>query len=272
MRRRRGPLAVLATIFMSLLAIGFSGSAAAGGPTSVLLVVPGEGRTASLYQNSPDYGELISLMGGYEVGAGSKTPPAGIADSAGSDPGMTVSWLSHDVNVWRVDHVYLQGKNGAWISTQTVSDTGELWSKPATWHQPTDAEALTALLNRLGVGPAGGSGVTNQAVDTQPAAAAPPASSTTPESSTTPNGWIWGPIGVLLGVVLTLAYRRWTTRDQAADLVAAEDTPALDHSPAHDDAAVDHALDDVAAVDYGPTVSDLDRKPRTETLSSHSVP
>jgi hypothetical protein len=292
-RRRRGALAVLSTLLLSLLAAGFAGSAVAGGPTSVLLVVPGEGRTAALYTGSADYEQLATLVGAYGTATGSTTPPktasndgaSGTNDASG--PGVTLTWLMHDVNVWRVDRVYLKAEGGPLISTQSTLNGGDLWANPPTWRQAgPDGKALIALLDRLGVGNAGaGTAVTNSAAkggNVQPstAAAAPVPAPTASDSKDSgglpgPDGWIWGPVGLLLGLALAVGVpavrKRMTTPVHSPDDDPADETDA---------AAVD--VNAAGTVDTpGPgnavgTVNAMDAlhkemAQRTETLSSHPL-
>ena len=203
-------------MMMSLSSAGFAGPAMAGGPTSVLLVVPGEGRTASLYSGSPDYEQLSRLVGTFTGPDGSSTPPpgagtegpSGSTDSSG--PGVTLTWLIHDVNVWRVDRVFVSAEGSALISTQENLDGSNLWSKPAVWHSASDSKALATLLNRLGVGPLSSSAKSTDAA--VPVAAAPVVAA--PQSPAERNGWIWpggliwGAGGVLVGAALTLLGQR----------------------------------------------------------------
>jgi hypothetical protein len=75
-----------------------AGPALAGGPTSVLLVAP-SGATASLYVTHSEYGQLQRALGenpAPEAGA----PGGGLAPSGAR---FTITWLIHDVAVWRVD-------------------------------------------------------------------------------------------------------------------------------------------------------------------------
>jgi hypothetical protein len=215
-RRRRVSLTVLTTLLLSLLGLGLAGSATAGGPTSVLLVVPGEGRTAALYNDNPDYQELADLVGAFGTSTGSSTPPAGADDQGASGtndasgPGVTVTWLMHDVNVWRVDRIYLKAEGGPLISTQSTTDDGDLWSEPALWHSAAArGKPLTELLDRLGVG--------NTGSPAGPVPSAPAAQAGTgggaesDRSGGTAAGWIWGPAGLLVGIALTLAALRWRT-------------------------------------------------------------
>ncbi len=221
MRRRRGVLTVLAVGFLSLLAAGLAGSAVAGGPTSVLLVVPEEGRTASLYTGSPDYDELARLVGAYSAGGGSTRLPEGASTngpagaSTDSDTGVTVTWLVHDTSIWRVDRVFLNSRSGPWISTQTTMNGEDLWSRPATWQRVKDGKALIALLDRLGVGSTPGTGTAIQqqtrssltgssSTGSNPAGTGSGSTSGSDRSKAAVTGWIFGPVGVLLGIALTL--------------------------------------------------------------------
>ena len=51
--------------------------AAAGGPTSALLSVPGEGKTASLYYTDPEYDALADLVGVTSAGGAGTGGPVG---------------------------------------------------------------------------------------------------------------------------------------------------------------------------------------------------
>ena len=117
MRRVHLVRAALTAALLTVAALA-AAPAAAGGPTSALLSIPGAGSTASLYYTDPEYDELAGLVGVNE--------PSGTFDgqeSGGHEygAGITVTWLVHDVEPWRVDRIYLGGKDGPWISTQ-VSD------------------------------------------------------------------------------------------------------------------------------------------------------
>jgi hypothetical protein len=240
--------------FAGALTIGFATAAQAGGPTSVLLVVPGENRTAALYTGDPEYQELSSLLDVFNTATGTTTPPEGASDTgaSGTDdisgPGVTLTWLIHDVSVWRVDRVYLNAKNGPWVSTQTAMDGGDVATKPATWRSVgKDGPALTALLDRLGVGTTG-----NQANTAQPTAN-PPVTANAPVTSASsdrasglpgPDGVIWASLGVLLGAGLTLAAQRWAKNAKDVDAAFDADLPTG-------------------------TVNAEDGQPQLETLSSH---
>ena len=122
--------------------------AAAGGPTSALLSIPGAGSTASLYYTDPEYDELADLVG--------VSQPSGTFDTElgthESGPGITITWLIHDVDPWRVDRVYLGGEDGPWISTQMASGNASIWESPVRWHQPRGRCTAGPPARRVGAG------------------------------------------------------------------------------------------------------------------------
>ena len=214
MRRCHSALTALTLALMTLLV---AGPAQAGGPTSVLLVVPGAGQTASLYTGDPDYDTLART-----VGAFSDTGTAGKVDGSSTDhtfgPGVTLTWLIHDVSVWRVDRVYLDAKGGPWISTQVDNTgTGNIWDKPPVWHTAVDAKLLAALLHRLGVDgfttpgqPDTASGADAPVTATEPVA---PAVEQVADATGPGAGSLgWGLAGLALGIALTLAATRFGRR------------------------------------------------------------
>lgn len=240
MRRCR---ATIATFALTVTALLVAGPALAGGPTSVLLVVPGSGRTASLYTGDADYQELAELVGAFDAaGSAGTTDPS--ADGHDSGSGVTVTWLIHDVHVWRVDRVYFGADGGAWISTQTVTEeSGFIWDNPVVWHTSTRGQELAALLDRLGVSPdahgedlvadgptVGSSGGTDLA-----APAATPAGQSKTTSTRRPDtapwgqpGPVWGLAGLTLGVVLTTSGLRLLVRSGNAENALATPDPTED--------------------------------------------
>lgn len=193
----RRVVAVLAVVGLGALVT--PGSAAAGGPTSVLLACPQHDRAAALYTGDPAYQRLLDLLGEEPV-ADPAPPPA---DSGSTY--VTLTWLVHDVDVWRIDRAFLDTTGGTWLVTQTATDTttsigdglwpGERGGPGAVWHRPSDPQALLALFADLGLlrTPSGPSVV--QTVREPVAAPAPPAR---PE----PTGdglWWWAGAGALVG-------------------------------------------------------------------------
>jgi hypothetical protein len=203
MRPRHAALALLASV---LLSAALAGPAAAGGPTSVLLVVPGEGRTASLYAGQADYEALSGLVG--DSGNASDTA-AGEEHATGSE--VTVTWLIHDVSVWRVDRIYLDAPGGPWIATQMSFDgSGDIWSSPVQWHIVTQGKPLMILLTRLGLlGDSAAAPLADVAPPASPAAVPPTTrAATEPAANDRSSGPVWGLAGLALGVAMTVAALR----------------------------------------------------------------
>lgn len=134
------------TVMALAAVVGGSGPAAAGGPTSVMLVAPGSGKAAGIYASSPDYQELDQ-----SIGDGPKEdPPDSLSDVMNDHHRqVTVTWLIHDVSVWKVDYVYPDGPGGAWVHSRTVTDTG--LPEQGVWRKAAQPEELDRLLGRLGL-------------------------------------------------------------------------------------------------------------------------
>lgn len=200
-------LTLRATVVALLLVLLVpSAPASAGGPTSAILSVPGEGRTASVYYTDPEYQQLSDLVGGTGI-APSTIDDSGAEHEVG--PGVTVTWLIHDVQPWRVDRIYPDAEGGPWIATQEMDfDTGTIWDSPVVWHRPVAGKQLSTLLDGLLAGQA-----PDQAA-AAPARSEPPAAA--PAESG--NGVWWGLGGLVAGVVLTLAgVRLRQTRSTSAN-------------------------------------------------------
>ncbi|GAB3407239.1 hypothetical protein GCM10027569_18820 [Flindersiella endophytica] len=188
-----------------------SGPAFAGGPTSVLLVSPGNGRTASLYTSEPAYGQLLSALG--------ENP---VAERGGpswhSNPGtsqINVTWLVHDVSVWRVDRIVLDYNGTTWIETQgSLTETVD-WDKPGIWHKAQDPAVVRALVTELGL-------VGKAVAKPQPTASVEP--SAAPVAAQSPanvgsgglSGW-WLLPAAIVGLALGLAARPALTHLRARE-------------------------------------------------------
>ena len=115
---RRVLLAVLMTAATTMM---MAGPADAGGPTSVLLTSPGTARAAALYYTDPRYAELEALLHGQEAeGSEGTTRYPGAAE----DTALNVTWLIHDVSIWRTDQLVLGAAGGAWVATWMTLDDG----------------------------------------------------------------------------------------------------------------------------------------------------
>jgi hypothetical protein len=146
MRLRRALLALL----LALLAVGVAPplAAYAGGPTSVLMVNPNLERAGAAYNSDALYTELVDGVGDGQVG--SSGPPRGMAAGGGEDVRLT--WLIHDVMIWRIDRIHLGGADGVWI--ETVVDRagdGKMLDQPASWHRAADPDRLLAALSTAGL-------------------------------------------------------------------------------------------------------------------------
>jgi hypothetical protein len=65
-----------------------------------------------------------------------------------------VTWLVHDVSVWRVDRVDIHHDRTVWARTYEVDfdpGTGIDWKSEPPWHQLSDPQAVIGVLNLLGV-------------------------------------------------------------------------------------------------------------------------
>jgi hypothetical protein len=201
------------------------GTAWAGGPTSVLLASPQTDRAAALYDRDPAYQQLGDLLGSDPQPDPAPPPP---------DNGttyVTVTWLIHDVDVWRIDRVFLDTSTGPWVVTQqadgvsTTAVSTDLWPNQrggpdAIWHRPGDPGALLALFTDLGLlRPAGEQSVA-QTVHT-PVAAPPPAPAPAPAPAEGDGLWWWAGAGALVGAGLTVTGLRGSARLRRQLLAAA---------------------------------------------------
>jgi hypothetical protein len=146
--RVRALLVLLVSAVAVLLPVAVAGPATAGGPTSVLMSSPALGRTSSLYTDDAGYQALADYVSAFESGTGRTGVPT--AHAVGN--GITLTWLIHDVSVWRVDRIYIDAMSGPWIATQeAVGDTPDIWSAPVRWHRSDQPKALVALLAAHGL-------------------------------------------------------------------------------------------------------------------------
>jgi len=196
---------ILAAMALLLAAVGWSstaGTAYAGGPTSVLLVDPGAGRAAALYHSSSDYQRLVDAINAYGSDLGSADRPASVSETA--NDAYRLTWLIHDMTIWRIDRVYPTADDGLWLQTVADESGGDPFAQPGRWHRVTNPAALTAVLTSVGL--------TEQAGPEAPAE--DNSAATTAASSTVPAGTGAGPIalaglaGLVLGAASAWAIRR----------------------------------------------------------------
>ncbi|HVK24283.1 MAG TPA: hypothetical protein VM677_23255 [Actinokineospora sp.] len=167
--------------------------AAAGGPTSVLLVYPESQRAAAVYHSDSAYKRLENAL------EGGSTEPANPDGSY-----VTATWLIHDVQVWRTDRVYLTS-SGPVIETRTTMNDSNIWDAPATWHTSSAPADLLALLDTLGV--------TDESTTARIAARANSAPPPVTQAATPRDvRWEWGIGGIVVGGLLALAAVRLRQR------------------------------------------------------------
>jgi hypothetical protein len=187
---------VLLALLVAFLAVGVAPPplAHAGGPTSVLMSNPNQQRARAAYHSDAMYSALTAAVG--EGRTGPNAPPAGVATGGGEDVRLT--WLIHDVQIWRLDRIHLTSADGMWIETVVdVSGDGRIFDAPARWHRPVDEAALVAVLSETGL--VGDSG----APPTEPPVAAEEAAVPTPDSLV-PGLLVAVLAGLVLGVGGTL--------------------------------------------------------------------
>ncbi|MEU4092785.1 hypothetical protein [Streptomyces sp. NPDC026673] len=146
MRIRRFVTWAGVTVTALAAVLGGASPATAGGPTSVMLVSPGSGKAAAIYTTSPDYQTLHESIG---PGPGESAPPSLTDVMDGEHRQITVTWLIHDVSVWRVDYVYPDAAGGPWIHTRDMTASG--LPEQGMWRKAADPKALRGLLDRLGL-------------------------------------------------------------------------------------------------------------------------
>jgi hypothetical protein len=147
---RRRIIALLVTV---LAAGAWSASAAApaqaGGPTSVLMTNPATGRAHALYYSDRAYGRLASAVGGFGAESGSADRPQSVVDDFGSE--IRLTWLIHDMSVWRIDRVRITPQDGTWVETLVQVADGDIFSRPANWHRAADLNLLMGSLKAAGL-------------------------------------------------------------------------------------------------------------------------
>lgn len=145
MRNRvRSVLIALATA--ATFALISTGNANAGGPTSVIIVNPATGEANALYHDDADYQVLHDALAPAE--GMSVERPSQLAHGPGSSA-INITWLIHDVEVWRIDYVRIDLKY-IWVKTTTIAG-GAPYEADGQWHVAAGAEAVIGVLDRLGV-------------------------------------------------------------------------------------------------------------------------
>ncbi|CAM5259838.1 hypothetical protein GCM10010329_04980 [Streptomyces spiroverticillatus] len=232
MRHRLRSLRRLALLLLVLgLAWATAPAAYAGGPTSVLLACPVNGKTAARYASDLEYRYLLELL----------EPPSrkatGPADRPGLEVGMdadeiNVTWLVNDSVPWRLQQVYVR-EAGRTVWIHTASDDPA--DTEGSWHKAADPVRLAGLLKRWGLrAPATDEAVVpswpthgppqswydrHAELDLEARRAAIAAEAPAPVAAPRPvgaaDGWWWSIPGLAAGAVGAVLFLRWRAAREA---------------------------------------------------------
>jgi hypothetical protein len=193
MTRRSTLLRLLLAMLLGAIGCAIATSTAhAGGPTSVLMTSPESGRASALHIANPDYDRLYEAVG--DDVRGEQARPSGVS-SGGEEVRLT--WLIHDVQVWRVDRVHLTRQDGIWVETVTeLTGAGHPFEQPSRWHRAKNDQALTALLANAGL--LGADSAPANPSDPDVTAASAPAQPVLPIVAAAVGGLAVGVVGSLL--------------------------------------------------------------------------
>jgi hypothetical protein len=183
-------------------------TASAGGPTSVLLVSPARQATASLYTTDEAYGRLLNLVGADPV---AEQGAPDLTGGPGSDA-INVTWLVHDVQIWRVDRIFTDTAGGPWIQTIMAQDGKPALDSTGIVHRAGAGKELITLLSAMRL--LGSSPVSVFQGPKADVAAAADAAKVTPAASVTPAepkpaelDWLWLIVGAAAGATLVVGFR-----------------------------------------------------------------
>lgn len=194
-------IAVLLTLGVLVLAAPAAGM---GRPSSAVIVAPETGASAVLHWHEVEYAELSSLVKAGTEAAVSARPP----ESAQLGASVMISWLAEDNDVWRVDRIYYATPGRPWIRTEVPTSAPGADARPA-WHRSRDSDRLLQVLRDLRVIDVAYVGREVRSAETS-ATAEPRGRSGVAAS----NRWRWGGVGLLAGVLLTLAIS-WLVRSSS---------------------------------------------------------
>jgi hypothetical protein len=174
-------------------------------------------RATALYHSDPLYQSLTGVL---VDGLG----PAGSGPAAGLDTPsqVTVTWLAHDVWVWRVDRVTLgdQGRD-PWVCTMVAGESGQL-DEECAWHRPVDPAALVTVLGQLGLTKGSAAPAGLPPATTAPGSPLPapdPADGSTSLQATGSAPWAWALGGAAVAVTAVLVWSAVRRRGPVAELV-----------------------------------------------------
>lgn len=195
---------LLATLIAGLGVLLLPVPAQAGGPTSVLVTNHSLGRATALVYSDARYDDLERLL----------TDVTPVEAPAGFPNGdwLVVTWLAHDVHVWRTHQVQLAASGGPLVATSTPdASSGD---PEQSWARVDDPAALKAVMTELGMTGKAKPGTTapgaadltgGEPVASQPDRAAAVDAAAEPASSWFAlTGWRWAVPGLIAGLLLGL--------------------------------------------------------------------
>jgi hypothetical protein len=145
---RRKIIALLVPLLAGVAWVASAAPAQAGGPTSVLMVNPETGRANALYHTHSAYQRLADGVGAFGPDIGSTDRPSSI--SAASE--IRLTWMIHDMSVWRIDRVHLTPHDGTWVETLLMmNQSGDIFDRPGRWHRAANQKVLLASLAAAGM-------------------------------------------------------------------------------------------------------------------------
>jgi hypothetical protein len=145
---RRKIIALLVPLLAGVAWVASAAPAQAGGPTSVLMVNPETGRANALYHTHSAYQRLADGVGAFGPDIGSTDRPSSI--SAASE--IRLTWMIHDMSVWRIDRVHLTPHDGTWVETLLMmNQSGDIFDRPGRWHRAANQQVLLASLAAAGM-------------------------------------------------------------------------------------------------------------------------
>lgn len=195
-----------------------AGQASAGGPTSVLIVNPTTGAASGIYVTDSDY-EL--LQAALDPRPEKTQESANLAAGPGTSA-INVTWLAHDVSVWRIDHVRLDLDGEIWVQTRSPAGPEPGVLTGGQWHVASGPKTLVDIMWRHGIiGDDAAGAATDQAAavaadgDTAGTIADHDAARKSVDDGVLPAGWWWALPGAVVGVALSSLRRpalAWLSR------------------------------------------------------------